>query len=58
VPDPDLDSCPESGLGIFIMRSFTRVSYRAGRPNVLVLSRTVADSTVADSMLADSEEVI
>jgi hypothetical protein len=28
----------------FIMKSFTGVSCRAGRPNVLVLSRTFADS--------------
>jgi serine/threonine-protein kinase RsbW len=40
VPDPDLDSLPESGLGIFIIRSFMDdVSYRAGAPNVLSMTK-------------------
>jgi len=35
---PDLDSLPESGLGVFIMRSFVdEVTYVAGPPNVLTL---------------------
>ena len=40
VPVPDLDSLPESGLGIFIMRELMEVRYRPGCPNVLVLSKT------------------
>ena len=37
-PSPDLDALPESGLGIFIMRSFVdEVSYTAGPPNILTL---------------------
>jgi serine/threonine-protein kinase RsbW len=35
---PDLDALPESGLGVFIMRSFVdEVTYVAGSPNVLTL---------------------
>jgi serine/threonine-protein kinase RsbW len=35
---PDLDSLPESGMGIFIMNGvMDEVNYRAGRPNVLKL---------------------
>ena len=41
IPLPDLESLPESGLGIYIIRSFTKVEYRAGRPNVLVLSKAL-----------------
>ena len=41
-PVPELDAMPESGLGIFIMRSFMdEVKYRAGRPNVLILSKRI-----------------
>jgi serine/threonine-protein kinase RsbW len=40
VPDPDLDALPESGLGIFIIKSFVdAISYRPGRPNVLSLTK-------------------
>ncbi len=39
---PDLDSLPESGLGIFIMRSLMdEVTYQAGCPNVLSLSKHI-----------------
>jgi serine/threonine-protein kinase RsbW len=42
VPSPDLDTLPESGLGLFIIRSFMdSVSYEPGRPNVLVLVKSV-----------------
>lgn len=35
---PDLEALPESGLGIFIMRSFVdEVTYVSGPPNVLTL---------------------
>lgn len=45
---PDLDSMPESGLGIFIIRSFVDKvsyvpSYVSGQPNVLTLSKRIAD---------------
>jgi serine/threonine-protein kinase RsbW len=40
VAKPDLDSLPESGLGIFIMRScMDDVTYVAGKPNVLSLTK-------------------
>src|SRR5215831_20068609 len=41
VPEPDFDSLPESGLGLFIIRAFMKISYRPGRPNVLTLSKTL-----------------
>ena len=38
VTSPDLEALPESGLGIFIMRSMVdEVTYVAGRPNTLTL---------------------
>ncbi len=37
---PDLDSMPESGMGLFIMRSFMdSVFYKAGAPNVLSMTK-------------------
>jgi serine/threonine-protein kinase RsbW len=40
VAEPDLDALPESGLGLFIMRSFMdKVIYTAGAPNVLSLTK-------------------
>jgi serine/threonine-protein kinase RsbW len=40
VPQPDLDSLPESGLGLFIIRSFMdEVTYEAGSPNVLSMTK-------------------
>ena len=43
VPLPDLDNLPESGMGIFIIRSFMdEVSYVAGAPNVLSMTKRVA----------------
>jgi len=39
IPTPDLDRLPESGLGMFIIKELMEVSYRPGRPNVLVLSK-------------------
>lgn len=40
VPTPDLDELPESGMGLFIIRSFMDdVSYRSGPPNVLSLRK-------------------
>ena len=39
VPIPELEALPESGMGIFIMRSFMDLAYRKGRPNLLTLSK-------------------
>jgi serine/threonine-protein kinase RsbW len=40
VPAPDLDTLPESGLGLFIIRSFMDdVKYLAGTPNVLSMTK-------------------
>jgi len=40
VKEPDLDELPESGLGLYIMRSFMdSVSYQAGAPNVLAMTK-------------------
>jgi serine/threonine-protein kinase RsbW len=40
VTKPDLDSLPESGLGIFIMRScMDDVTYTPGTPNVLTMTK-------------------
>jgi serine/threonine-protein kinase RsbW len=40
VAEPDLDALPESGLGLFIMRSFMdSVFYTAGAPNVLSMTK-------------------
>jgi serine/threonine-protein kinase RsbW len=44
VPEPDLDRLPESGLGIFIIKELMEVSYRPGRPNVLVLSKRLNET--------------
>ena len=39
-PMPDLDALPESGLGIFIIKSFVdEVTYKAGKPNILSLTK-------------------
>jgi len=39
---PDLDTLPESGLGVYIIRSFMdTVDYRPGRPNVLTLTKHI-----------------
>jgi serine/threonine-protein kinase RsbW len=47
---PDLDALPESGLGVFIMKSFMdRVEYTPGEPNVhpnvLKLTKLVAKTS-------------
>jgi serine/threonine-protein kinase RsbW len=40
VKEPDLDSLPESGLGLFIIRSFMdTVRYHPGAPNVLSMTK-------------------
>jgi serine/threonine-protein kinase RsbW len=45
VPSPDFDSLPESGLGIFIIKSLMKIDYTPGRPNVLSLSKSLVGST-------------
>jgi serine/threonine-protein kinase RsbW len=43
VPEPDLDNLPESGMGIFIIKSFMdEVSYTAGAPNVLSMVKRLS----------------
>ncbi|MSP62759.1 MAG: ATP-binding protein [Myxococcales bacterium] len=45
IPDPDLDTLPESGLGIFIIRSFMdEVSYLAGEPNLLSMTKRYSEA--------------
>lgn len=40
VPVPDLDALPESGLGLYIIRSFMdEVKYQPGSPNVLSMTK-------------------
>ena len=40
VPPPDLDALPESGMGLFIIRSFMdEVLYCPGNPNVLSMTK-------------------
>jgi serine/threonine-protein kinase RsbW len=42
VPVPDLEALPESGLGLYIIRSFMdEVKYIAGSPNVLSMTKYV-----------------
>lgn len=42
VPDPDMALLPESGMGVFIIRSFVDdLDYRPGPPNVLSLKKRV-----------------
>lgn len=44
-PPPDLDSLPESGLGIFIMRSLVdEVTYVPGPPNTLTLVKRLPEA--------------
>ena len=52
VPMPELDALPESGLGLFIMRSFMGVSYRRGRPNLLKMTKTLPEPERSDSPAA------
>ena len=47
VPPPSFDTLPESGLGLFIMRSFMEMAYRPGRPNLLTLSKRYVERSSA-----------
>jgi len=45
---PDLESLPESGMGIFIMRSFVdEITYVAGSPNILTLFKRLDGSNAS-----------
>jgi serine/threonine-protein kinase RsbW len=47
VAPPDLDSLPESGLGIFIIREcMDDVSYHVGSPNILEMTKYLAADSV------------
>jgi len=41
VPPPNLDQLPESGLGVYIMKTLMDLSYAPGQPNVLTLSKKI-----------------
>jgi serine/threonine-protein kinase RsbW len=44
VPEPDLDALPESGMGIFIIKSFMdEVTYQKGAPNVLSMTKRLRE---------------
>jgi serine/threonine-protein kinase RsbW len=44
VPVPDLDTLPESGLGVFIIRSFMDdVRYAPGPPNTLAMTKVLKE---------------
>jgi serine/threonine-protein kinase RsbW len=54
VAEPDLDSLPEGGLGVFMMRALLdEVSYQAGQagsPNVLTLTKRVTRAADAPAL--------
>ena len=44
-PSPDLEALPESGMGAFIIMSFMdQVTYVAGSPNTLSMTKVVGES--------------
>jgi serine/threonine-protein kinase RsbW len=46
VREPDLDTFPEGGLGLYIMRTFmNEVEYHPGEPNVLTMVKYLDGST-------------
>ena len=47
VAEPDLDLLPESGMGLYIIRSFVdELEYSPGPPNVLTLTKRFGASSV------------
>lgn len=49
VPSPDLASLPESGMGVFIIKSWMDdVSYKPGDPNVLSMTKRAGDFSRKD----------
>jgi serine/threonine-protein kinase RsbW len=57
VKQPDLEALPESGLGIFIIRSFMdAVAYTPGQPNVLQMTKYLTgDEDLGSGRLVGSE---
>jgi serine/threonine-protein kinase RsbW len=56
IKEPDFDSLPESGFGLFIIRAFMTISYRAGRPNVLTLTKSLEPESQGSPASADPTE--
>jgi serine/threonine-protein kinase RsbW len=56
VPIPVLDGLPESGMGLFIMRAFMNVSYRRGRPNLLVLKKRFEEAAAGEGPVTTTGE--
>jgi serine/threonine-protein kinase RsbW len=48
VPLPDFESLPESGFGLFIIRTFMDITYNPGRPNVLRLTKNLCAESEPD----------
>jgi serine/threonine-protein kinase RsbW len=58
VPDPDLDTMPEGGLGLYIIRSFMDdVRYHAGAPNVLTMTKHLTAHGAYASRATESEPI-
>ena len=54
VPQPDFEGLPESGMGLYIIRSFMdKIGYQAGNPpdvpNVLVLEKSILSGHLAET---------
>jgi len=56
VPLPDLDTLPESGLGIFIIKTLMDIRYAPGRPNVLTLSKSLTSMPMRSYAVGDPAE--
>ena len=44
MPLPDFESLPESGFGIFIIKTLMEIHYTPGKPNVLTLSKSLSSA--------------
>jgi serine/threonine-protein kinase RsbW len=57
VPAPDLDSLPESGLGLYIIRSFMDdVCYQPGSPNKLIMTKCLAQVGGGVANISEAKE--
>jgi len=56
VPLPDLDNLPESGLGIFIIKTLMEIRYAPGHPNVLTLSKSLSSQGTLSYQATDPVE--
>lgn len=59
-PPPSLESLHESGMGLFIMKSFMEVAYEGGPPNVLRLTKrrqTNGSHARPGSLLGEAESI-